>query len=157
MAINGLSGALNAYQMQQSRPVLNPGASSEVQPGKKVSPSECETCKNRKYKDGSDENDVSFQTPGHIDPSESAAKVRGHEQEHVANAFQKAAEAGGKVLQASVSLKTAICPECGTSFIAGGLTTTRIAYPNDDQPYMKGMKSSHQANGAVGSNLDLSA
>lgn len=160
MAIGGLSGALGAYQAQQlpqSRPVVNPGESTYVTPGRKSSPADCETCQNRKYKDGSDENDVSFQTPGHIDPRASASRVRAHEQEHVMNAFEKAAEGGGKVLQASVTMKTAICPECGRSFIAGGLTTTRIAYPNGDQPYMKGLKSSHEANGAVGSNLDLSA
>ena len=35
--------------------VQNPGESTEVRPGRKSSPAECETCKNRKYQDGSDE------------------------------------------------------------------------------------------------------
>ena len=50
----------------------------------RVNKSECQTCKNRKYVDGSNENDVSFKTPGHIDPGNSAAAVMGHEREHVA-------------------------------------------------------------------------
>ena len=34
-------------------------------------------------------------------------------------------------MQASVSIKTAICPECGTTYVAGGETTTKIKYPVD--------------------------
>ena len=41
--------------------ILNPGESTKANPGKRVSPAECETCKNRKYQDGSDEM-VSFKT-----------------------------------------------------------------------------------------------
>jgi hypothetical protein len=33
---------------------------------------ECATCAGRKYQDGSDEENVSFKTPGHVDPSQSA-------------------------------------------------------------------------------------
>ena len=40
--------------------IRNPGESTEKQAGKKSSPAECETCKNRKYQDGSDVSDVSF-------------------------------------------------------------------------------------------------
>ena len=149
----GMTGGIG--QAQPAKPVLNPGASTKIQPGKKSSPAECETCANRMYQDGSDEGDVSFKAPGHIDPAASAATVRGHEQEHVTNAFEKAAKAGGKVLQASVQLMTAVCPECGRSYVSGGLTTTRIAYPNENQPYMQGRKSMDAANGAVGGKLDL--
>ena len=34
----------------------------------KVQPSECQTCKSRKYMDRSNEGNVSFQTPAHISP-----------------------------------------------------------------------------------------
>ena len=44
---------------------------------------ECETCKNRKYQDGSDDPGVSFKTPSNIAPEEAAARVRSHENEHV--------------------------------------------------------------------------
>lgn len=128
-----------------------------VKPGR-VDPADCQTCKNRKYKDGSDESDVSFQTAQHVSPESSGARVRGHEQEHVANAYEKAAKAGGKVLQASVSIHTAVCPECGRVYISGGETTTRIAYPKEteDNPYQKERKA--QLDDAVkGAHVDLSA
>ena len=75
--------------------------------------------------------DVSFKSASHISVKDAPAMVLAHEQEHVANAYQKAEESGGKVLQASVSIKTAICPECGTTYVAGGETTTKIKYPVD--------------------------
>ena len=68
---------------------------------------ECQTCKNRKYKDGSDEM-VSFKTPTRISPESAASAVRAHEQEHVSNAYAKAAPKNGKVIAASVSIHTAI-------------------------------------------------
>jgi len=111
-------------------------------PGR-VNKAECETCKNRKYQDGSNEN-VSFKTAQSMTPAEAATRVRAHEQEHVSNAYEKAAEGGGKVLQASVALHTAICPECGTTYISGGTTSTRISYPNENNPYMKAMKGAHK-------------
>lgn len=101
-------------------------------PGRKSSPEDCETCKRRKYQDGSDESDVSFQNPTHIDPSAAGAAVRAHEQQHVMNAYQKASEKGGKVLSVGVSIHTAVCPECGRVYVSGGLTESRIAYPKDD-------------------------
>ena len=127
-----------------------------VQPGR-VNPAECQTCKSRKYKDGSNESDVSFQSATHIDPGAAGARVRGHEQEHVSNAYEKAEKGGGKVLQASVSIQTAVCPECGRVYVAGGLTRTKIAYPKESEsnPYQKDRKA--QLDDAVkGANLDLS-
>lgn len=110
----------------------------------KVNGTECQTCKNRKYQDGSNEM-VSFKSAAHMSPTEAWTRVRAHEQEHVSNAYDQAFQKGGKVLSASVSLKTAICPECGRSYIAGGLTTTKIKYPNETNPYQKNLKASHQA------------
>lgn len=110
----------------------------------KVNGTECQTCKNRKYQDGSDEM-VSFKSAAHMSPTEAGSRVRAHEQEHVSNAYDKAFKEGGKVLSASVSLKTAICPECGRSYIAGGTTTTKIRYRNEDNPYQKNMKAAHKA------------
>lgn len=128
-----------------------------IKPGR-VNPADCQTCKERKYKDGSDESDVSFQTAQHVSPESAGARVRGHEQEHVANAYEKAEKAGGKVLQASVSIHTAVCPECGRVYVSGGVTTTKIAYPTgtEDNPYQKQRKA--QLDDAVkGANVDLSA
>lgn len=120
--------------------IVNPGESTKVAPGKKSSPAECETCKERKYQDGSDECNVSFQTAQHISPEAAGAAVRAHEGEHVSNAYKKAAQNGGKVLQASVAIHTSICPECGRTYVSGGTTTTKIKYGNEDNPYMKNLK-----------------
>lgn len=113
---------------------------------------ECQTCKNRKYKDGSDEM-VSFKTPTHISPEGAASAVRAHEQEHVNNAYAKAATKNGKVISASVSIHTAVCPECGRTYIAGGTTHTQIKYYNEDNPYQKSLKSADRAKYS-GMNLD---
>lgn len=143
----------SAYEPGSAGTIKNPGESTQVAPGRKSSPAECETCKNRKYQDGSDEM-VSFKAPAHVSPQASASAVRAHENEHVSNAYAKAAKDGGKVLQASVTMQTAICPECGTSYVAGGETTTKIQYTNEENPYVKNKKAADAA-AVVGSNLDL--
>lgn len=100
---------------------------------------ECQTCKNRKYKDGSDEM-VSYKSPTHISPESAAAAVRSHEQEHVTNAYTKAATNNGKVISATVQIHMGICPECGRSYVEGGTTSTQIKYHNEDNPYQKDLK-----------------
>ncbi len=145
-------GYSNAY-VQNSRPVVNPGESTKVSPGRKSSPAECETCKNRKYQDGSDEM-VSFKSAAHISPEASASRVRAHEQEHVSNAYKKAAQNNGKVLAANVSIKTAICPECGRTYTAGGTTTTKISYGDESNPYQQNKKAA-DATSLIGKNLDI--
>ena len=133
--------------------VKNPGESTVKAAGRKSSPAECETCKERKYQDGSDEM-VSFKSAAHISPEASASRVRAHEQEHVSNAYKKAAENNGKVLSCSVSLHTAICPECGRSYVSGGVTRTQIAYSNEDNPYQK-MRKATDAGRLAGLNYDV--
>lgn len=151
---SGYAGSYSSNAASSSqKPVVNPGESTKVSPGRKSSPAECETCKNRKYQDGSDEM-VSFKSAAHISPEASASRVRAHEQEHVNNAYSKAAQKDGKVISANVSLKTAVCPECGRSYVAGGTTSTQIKYPNEDNPYTKNKKSADAAS-LIGSNLDI--
>ena len=146
--ISGLGNVNTSY-----KPILNPGQSTEVTPGRKSSPAECETCKNRKYQDGSDEM-VSFKSAAHISPQASAARVRAHEQEHVSNAYKSAAQNNGQVLSATVSIRTAICPECGTTYTAGGTTTTQIRYSDESNPYQQNKKSADAA-ALIGKNLDI--
>lgn len=154
-----LSGAYN-YQYPVS---TGPSAATNAAEGSfgKVSSgdktkgaTECQTCENRKYQDGSNEM-VSFKSAQHISPLASASRVRAHEQEHVSNAFSKAEQNGGKVLQASVALKTAVCPECGRTYVAGGTTTTRIKYGNEENPYTKQLKKI-QEDALKGQNFDVS-
>ena len=124
--------------------VRNPGESTEKKAGRKSSPAECRTCKERKYQDGSDEN-VSFKAASHIDPSAAASRVRSHEQEHVSNAYKDAAQNNGKVLSCNVTIKSAVCPECGRTYVSGGTTATQIKYYNEENPYQKDMKSADAA------------
>lgn len=134
----------------------NANPDEQVKAGRKSSPSECKTCKERKYQDGSNESDVSFKAPGHISPQASAGAVRAHEMQHVGNAYEKAAKGDGKVVSATVTLRTEICPECGTSYVAGGETRTSIAYPAEENPYQKNRKAL-EAIGLIGSNIDYVA
>ena len=131
----------------------NPGESSVKSPGRKSSPAECETCKNRKYQDGSDEM-VSFKSATHISPQAAASAVRSHEQEHVSNAYKKAAQKNGKVVAANVAIHTSVCPECGRSYVSGGTTNTQIKYYNEDNPYQKDLKAADSLK-YQGMNLDM--
>lgn len=120
--------------------------------GNEDSGRECQTCKNRKYQDGSDEM-VSYKSAAHIAPQAAGAAVRAHEQEHVSNAYKKAAAGNGKVLNASVSIHMSVCPECGRSYVSGGTTRTQIKYYNEDNPYQQELKAADQIKYG-GMNLD---
>lgn len=143
MIIGNQYGAYDAY-------------SGQAAASKPKTPSECETCKSRRYQDGSNEADVSFKAPGHIPPQASASVVRAHEQQHVVNAYEKAALAGGRVRSVSVSLQTRVCPECHRTYVAGGTTRTAISYANPTNPYQQNKKSSDAAS-LRGANIDLDA
>ena len=100
----------------------------------------CQTCKNRKYVDGSDEANVSFKSAVHVSPQAASSAVRAHEGQHVSNAYSKASEKNGRVILASVQIHTSICPECGRSYVSGGVTNTQIKYYNESNPYQKDLK-----------------
>ncbi|MCQ2537422.1 MAG: hypothetical protein MJ124_03375 [Lachnospiraceae bacterium] len=104
---------------------------------KKLGIEKCETCEKRTYVDGSNESDVSFKAPGHIDPDASASVVMAHEREHVANAVQEGNKKDAKLISATVQLKTAICPECGKTYVAGGVTRTQIKHTTDGSDIKK--------------------
>lgn len=135
----GISGydKMGNYSLQPSDEIKKAGYES--------SPEECETCKKRKYQDGSDEN-VSYKSASHIPPEAAGSAVRAHEGEHVSNAYSKAAENNGKVVSASVSLRTSICPECGRTYVSGGTTNTMIKYPNESNPYQQERKAQDAMN-----------
>jgi hypothetical protein len=85
---------------------------------------ECQTCANRAYQDDSNDSSVSFQTATRIAPSAAESLVRAHEQEHVSHEQIRAKESGGEVVSQNVAIHYQSCPECGTSYVAGGTTTT---------------------------------
>lgn len=156
-AFEGYTGSTSQTQKDGDgghQVIRNPGQSTKKQAGRESSPAECETCNSRKYQDGSDEN-VSFKSATHISPNAAASKVRSHEQEHVSNAYKKAAQNNGKVLSCNVAIHTAVCPECGRTYVSGGTTSTQIRYYNEENPYQKEMKSSDAANKYLGMNVDI--
>jgi len=172
MTIGNFSGLYPSYSMYTNAvyPSANPATADETnpnavdhsadpdkvkKPGKRSAPEDCETCANRKYQDGSDEN-VSFKTASHISPESAGSRVRAHEGEHVSNAYKKAAQKDGKVLNASVSIHTSICPECGRTYVSGGVTNTMIKYSNEDNPYTKNQKQLDAAK-FKGANIDYAA
>lgn len=85
---------------------------------------ECETCRNRKYQDKSNDPGVSFKSPSNLDPSQAATAVYSHEREHYTREEDKADAEGKEVLSNSIILFTDVCPECGKTYVAGGETTT---------------------------------
>ncbi len=146
-------GAIGGYQPQ---PYISPYSSTPATAkADKADPSyECQTCANRKYQDGSDEHNVSFKNATKVAPEAAASAVRSHEQMHVSNAYKKAGENNGKVVSATVSIHTAVCPECGKTYVSGGTTRTTIKYSNEDNPYQQNQKSLDAAS-VTGNNLDL--
>jgi len=87
----------------------------------------CATCDSRRYQDDSNDPSVSFQMPTHISPEQSAAMVRAHEYEHVANEQARADREGRRVISQTVTLHSAICPDCGRVYTSGGVTRTVTA------------------------------
>ena len=85
---------------------------------------QCRTCESRRYQDVSNDSSVSFQTPTHISPGQSASAVAAHEAEHVSNEQAKAAREDREIISQTVTLKTSICPECKTVYVSGGETRT---------------------------------
>lgn len=118
----------NRYSDSSNTPISKVGGKSDDK--MKVGPAECQTCRERKYQDVSNDPGVSFKSPGHIDPSASASAVMSHEMEHVTNETAKARKENREVVSQSVSLQTAVCPECGKAYVSGGETTTVIRTRN---------------------------
>ena len=108
---------------------------------------ECQTCENRKYQDGSDDPGVSFKTATNVAPEQAASAVRGHEQEHVVREQAKAQREDRKVVSQSVTIHTAICPECGDVYVSGGTTrtTTRANPVQEPQGQESGQSSPFEA------------
>lgn len=156
MTIGAISGSYTypavTYVSNQASPVAD---ESTGKIGATSSPEECQTCKNRKYQDGSNEN-VSFKSASHISPNAAGAAVRSHEGEHVSNAYSKATENNGKVINASVSIHTSVCPECGRTYVSGGTTNTTIKYSNEANPYQQNQKAL-DALSLTGTNIDYAA
>ena len=120
---SSVNGAAKPYE-KEAGPYSNGKISEEADIKRRFDSFECQTCKNRRYQDGSDDSGVSFQTPTKIAPQAAAAAVRSHEQEHVSRNQSKADREGKKIVSQTVTIHTAICPECGRIYVSGGTTKT---------------------------------
>lgn len=119
---------------------------------KKMGVVECTTCSTRTYQDGSDDASVSFQSPTHISPEQSAGAVMNHEMEHVVNEKLDAEREDRQVVSQSVQIFHSVCPECGKSYVSGGLTTTTTA--GKSNPYENVMQGS-KAEAMIGNLVDI--
>jgi len=156
MTIGAISGSYMYPAINYVSNQVSPAVPEESKKIGGASPSgECETCKNRRYQDGSNEN-VSFKSATHISPNAAGAAVRAHEGEHVSNAYTKAAQDNGKVVNASVAIHTSVCPECGRTYVSGGTTNTTIKYTNESNPYQQNRKALDAAY-LIGANIDYVA
>ena len=113
--------------------VENPATGESKSAQKVMEEGECQTCKERKYQDGSDDPGVSFKTPTSVAPEQAASAVRGHENEHVVREQAKAQREDRKVVSQSVTYHTSICPECGKVYVSGGTTRTVTKADNSQQ------------------------
>ena len=123
----GQKSALGADQLK------DPALENTKSPQEVMEEGQCQTCKERKYQDGSDDPGVSFKTPTSVAPEQAAGAVRGHENEHVVREQAKARREDRKVVSQSVTYHTGICPECGTAYVSGGTTRTVTKADTDGQ------------------------
>jgi hypothetical protein len=117
--------------------------------GPAAGPQECQTCNNRKYVDRSNDAAVTFKAPTRLSPAVAETAVRSHEQEHVSNGQAKASEQGQKVVSQTVTIHYAICPECGSSYVSGGTTTTVTRAEAQPEANPFGSSPSSSTRGAV--------
>ena len=92
----------------------------------------CHTCESRRYVDESDDSSVSYQTPTKLSPSTAALAVGAHEREHVYNERADAQRNGREIVNQTVSIKYAVCPECHKMYAAGGVTRTQSVSRHED-------------------------
>ncbi len=122
--VNGLANQVKMKVLGEDELGLLKRPDDVKTPQEVMEDSECKTCAERKYQDGSDDPGVSFKTAAHISPEQAAAKVRSHEYEHVVREQSKADRENKEVVSQSVRLHTDICPECGRTYVSGGVTNT---------------------------------
>lgn len=74
-----------------------------------------------------------MKSPTHVAPGAAGSAVAAHENEHVVREQAKAQKEGREVVSQSVRIFTAVCPECGKTYVSGGETTTTTKAKNSGQ------------------------
>lgn len=159
-AVSGVRGASAVKRGSDGMAQAAIDGTTDAASSKRVEKGECQTCKRRKYVDGSNEGDVSFKSPAHISPNNAAAAVMSHEKEHVANAITEGNKENKELVNVSVSLQTSVCPECGRVYVSGGTTNSTIRTtsdsPKNNNPYEK-LQANLNYLMSAGKNMDISA
>jgi hypothetical protein len=119
---------------EQNSAELNP---SGVRKKETQGPEECQTCKNRRYQDGSDDPGVSFKAPTKISPNQASSAVMSHEREHYNRENAKAEAEGREVVTNNIRIFTAVCPECGKVYVSGGETRTVTRAKEENASFAK--------------------
>jgi ribosomal protein L32 len=144
-AFSGLSGIsleisqeARAFNQTNQPEKSNPGLlKTEIKNTQEISEANklegCQTCRNRKYVDQSSDPSVSFQSPAHISPEQSASRVMSHEREHISNDQAKAKREDRKIISQTVSLTMSFCPECGKMYVSGGTARTVTGKNNSNE------------------------
>lgn len=109
-----------ATQVQDSSQEVKSDLEQRIRNGQ----AECPTCARRTYQDQSSDGGVSFQAPKHISASTAGVVVMNHESEHVAAGNAQSNPEAGVVKNSTVSLQYAKCPDCGKTYVVGGVTKT---------------------------------
>lgn len=130
---------------------------TEIKQMKRSGEMDCETCKGRKYVDGSDDAGVSYQTPTNISPAASMSKVYSHEQEHKSRENSQAIRENKEVVSNTISVTNSRCPECGRSYVSGGVTNTITrtdTKKQDEQKYFSDKYYQNTIGKYYGQNID---
>jgi hypothetical protein len=146
-AAAGFGGSIDARVARltgERSDVAGPDAAAGVSGSK-----DCRTCKSRKYSDRSSDPTVTFQTPTSLSPEQASTAVRAHEQQHVVHEQARARDNGQRVVSQNVTIHSAICPECGRSYVSGGTTTTTTKPADNGNGYSSSGASSSNASGAL--------
>ena len=143
-SVNGLANQVKMKVLGEDELGLLKRTDDVKTPQEVMEDSECKTCAERKYQDGSDDPGVSFKTAAHISPEQAAAKVRSHEYEHVVREQSKADRENKEVVSQSVRLHTDICPECGRTYVSGGVTNTVTRGKSESQEQVEPEQSANK-------------
>jgi hypothetical protein len=146
------AGGIPAYSISRAEGIIDPARSSQAVNAGGANPTaetnasgvrqknvlgaeECQTCKNRRYQDGSNDPGVSFKAPTKLSPDEAASAVFAHEREHVTREATKANDEGREVVSSDIRIFTAVCPECGKVYVSGGETRTVTKAKQENVPF----------------------
>ncbi len=151
-----ISAELENYESQlrkiENDEQLKENEKNEAERKRRFDSFECETCRNRRYQDVSDDPGVSFQSAAKINPAAAYSAVKAHENQHVARNKNEAERKGAKISYQTVTIHRNICPECGKSYVSGGVTKTVTKADMSDK-YTVGMFDSEKAKGSALNNV----